>query len=138
MGSLVATFVVASLGNFQARGRLSLASIILVTVALTLFGLSSHLGLSLVLIGIMGFFNTGFRLANNALVQSRIPDNLRGRITSIYALDHGFQPVGSLLLGFLAGAGVLGAQNAVVLAGIVAFAVTVLIGLRFRQLWHLS
>jgi MFS family permease len=138
VGSLAATLLIASLGNFQARGILNMGSIILVTVALTFFGLSSHLGLSLVLIGIMGFFNTGFRLANNALVQSRIPDALRGRITSIYVMDHGFQPVGSLLLGFLALDGVMGAQKAVVLAGIVAFAVTVFIALRFRQLWRLN
>lgn len=138
IGSLMATLVIASLGNFQARGRLNMASIICVTVFLTLFGLSSGLGLSLVLIGILGFFNTSFRLANNALVQSRIPDALRGRITSIYVLDHGFQPVGSLLLALLAEEGVLGPQRAVVLAGIVAFAVTAFIGLRFRQLWRLS
>ena len=138
IGSLVATFTVASLGNFQARGRLNMGSIILVTVVLIFFGLSSHLALSLVLIGIMGFFNTCFRLANNALVQSRIPDALRGRITSIYVLDHGFQPVGSLLLGFLAEEEVLGVQKAVALAGIVAFVVTVFISLRFRQLWRLN
>jgi len=138
VGAVVATIVIASLGNFQARGKLSMGSIILVTVALTFFGLSSHLVLSLVLIGILGFFNTAFRIANNALLQSRVPDALRGRITSIYNLDHGFQPVGSMLLGFLALEGVMGVQNAVVLAGIVAFVVTVFIGLRFRLLWRLS
>ena len=92
----------------------------------------------MVLIGFMGFFNTSFRLANNALVQSRIPDAIRGRVTSIYAMDHGFQPVGSLLLGFLAGSEVLGLQKAVALAGVVALVVTIFIALRFRQLWRLS
>ena len=140
LGSLMATFTIASLGNYQAKGMLNTGSIILVTVMLTLFGLSFSLGLgpSLVVIGIMGFFNTGFRLVNNALVQSRIPDYLRGRITSIYVLDHGFQPVGSLVLGFLAEDWVLGIQKAVVLAGLVAVAVTVFMGLRFRQLWSLK
>ena len=138
VGSVVATIAIASLGNFQARGRVNMGCIILVTVALIFFGLSSHLALSLIAIGIMGFFNTGFRIANNALVQSRVPDVLRGRVTSIYALDHGFQPVGSLLLGLLAEEGVLGVQKAVMLAGIVAFAVTVFIALRFRLLWRLN
>ena len=138
VGSVVATIAIASLGNFQARGRVNMGCIILVTVALIFFGLSSHLALSLIAIGIMGFFNTGFRIANNALVQSRVPDVLRGRVTSIYALDHGFQPVGSLLLGLLAEEGVLGVQKAVMLAGIVAFAVTVFIALRFRHLWRLN
>ena len=141
VGSLLATFAIATLGDYQARGRLNTGSIILVTVALTFFGLSFRLGnlyLSLVVMGIMGFFNTGFRLVNNALVQSRIPDALRGRITSIYVVDHGFQPVGSLVLGLLAEGRVLGPQNAVALAGVVAVAVTVFMGLRFRQLWSLK
>ena len=138
IGSLAATLIIASLGNFQARGRVVMGCIVLVTVCLALFGLSSKLWLSLVLIGLMGFFNTGFRLANNALVQFRTPDQLRGRITSIYVVDHGFQPLGSLVLGWLAAEEVLGPQRAVVLAGIVAFAVTAFIALRFRQLWRLN
>ncbi|MSQ05654.1 MAG: MFS transporter [Dehalococcoidia bacterium] len=138
IGSLAATLMIASLGNFQTRGRLNMAFIILVTVCLILFGLSSSLGVSLVILGVLGFFNTGFRLVNNALVQSRTPDALRGRITSIYVMDHGFQPLGSLLLGFLAAGGVLGPQKAVVLAGIVALVVTVFIGFKFRLLWRLK
>ncbi len=138
VGSLVATFAVASLGNFRSRGMLNMGSIILVTVTLFFFGLSSRLALSLVIIGVLGFFNTSFRLANNALVQSRVPDVLRGRVTSIYAMDHGFQPVGSLLLGLLASSEVLGPQRAVALAGLVAIAVTVFIGLRFKRLWRLN
>jgi MFS family permease len=134
LGSLVATFAVASLGNFRFRGRLNMGSIILVTVLLFLFGLSSRLALSLVIIGVLGFFNTGFRLANNALIQSRMPDALRGRVTSIYAMDHDFQPVKSLVLSFLTSSQVLEPQRAVALAGLVAIAVTVFIGLRYRSL----
>ncbi len=138
LGALIATFAVASLGNFQWRGRLNMGSIILVTVVLIFFGMSSHLVLSLVIIGILGFFNTGFRLANNALIQSRVPDALRGRVLSIYNMDHGFQPVGSVLLGFMASAALLGPQGAVVVAGLAAVAVTVFIAVRFRHLWGLK
>ena len=138
LGALIATFTVASLGNFQWRGRLNMGSIILVTVVLIFFGMSSHRVLSLVIIGILGFFNTGFRLANNALIQSRVPDALRGRVLSIYNMDHGFQPVGSLLLGIMAGAQLLGPQGAVMVAGLAAVAVTLFIGVRFRPLWSLQ
>ncbi|MFQ6028456.1 MAG: MFS transporter, partial [Dehalococcoidia bacterium] len=94
-GAFAATGFVAFLGHVRARGKLNMTAAIMVTVSLVLFGLSSNLYLSFVLIGVVGFFNTIFRLANNALVQSRTPDELRGRITSIYVLDHGFQPLGS-------------------------------------------
>ena len=134
-GALVATFAIASLGNFQVKGRVNMASILLVTILLIFFGLSSHLVVSLVLIGFMGFFNTSFGVVNRALVQTRIPDVLRGRITSIYVIDHGVQPVGIPLLGLLALW--LGAGNAVAVAGLVAFSVTAFIGLRWRELWQL-
>ena len=137
LGALVATITVASLGNFQWRGRLNMGSIILVTVVLIFFGMSSHRVLSLVIIVVLGFFNTGFRLGNNALIQSRVPDALRGRVLSIYNMDHGFQPVGSVLLGIMAGTALLGPQGAVMLAGLVAVAFTVFIGVRYRQLWSL-
>ncbi|MCZ6536163.1 MAG: MFS transporter, partial [Chloroflexi bacterium] len=138
LGALVATFTVASLGTFQWRGKLNMGSIILVTVVFIFFGMSSHLVLSLIIIGILGFFNTGFRLANNALIQSRVPDALRGRVLSIYNMDHGFQPVGSVLLGFMFGTALLGPQGAVMVAGLAAVAVTVFIGLRYRYLWSLK
>ena len=137
IGSLVATFGVASLGNFQIKGLVNMASIILVTILLILFGLSSHLVLSAVLIGLLGLVNMVYRIANNALVQARTPDVLRGRITSIYVIDHGVQPIGIPLLGLLAEPRVLGPGNAVAVAALVALAVTAFIGLRWRELWRL-
>ena len=136
VGSLLATFGFASLGNFQSRGIANMTSILLMTALLIFFGLSRNLALSVVLIGLMGAFSQVYRIANNALVQSRIPDSLRGRITSIYIIDHGIQPVGIPLLGLLAVG--LGTGNAIAVAGLGTLAVTVLIGLRWRQLWRLK
>ena len=134
-GALVATFGIASLGNFQRRGLVNMGSILLVTVLLIFFGLSSNLILSAVLIGLIGLFNMAFHIANNALVQSRVPDVLRGRVTSIYVIDHGVQPLGIPLVGLLALA--LGADNAVAVLGGLSLIVTAFIGLRWRQLWQL-
>ena len=135
VGSLIAAVAVASLGNFQSKGLVSMVSLLLVTVLLVLFGLTPYLAWSVALIGFIGLFNMVFRIANNALVQTRIPDALRGRITSIYVLDHGVIPLGSPLLGLLAVG--LGAGNAVAVAGVFALGVTVFIGLRWRELWRL-
>ena len=138
IGSLAAILGIASLGNFQRKGMINTGSILLVTIMLIFFGLSSNLTLSLVLIGFMGLFNMSFHIANSALVQTRIPDVLRGRITSIYLIDHGTIPLGSILLGLLAEDGVLGPRYAVAVAGLLAFAVTVFIVLRWRELWRLQ
>jgi len=42
-----------------------------------------------------------FGLINNTLVQSLVPDHLRGRISSIYMAETGVVPVGIILLGWL-------------------------------------
>ena len=135
-GSLVGTFLMASLGDFKSRGLANMASILIVTILLILFGLSSNMVLSAALIGLLGTFNMIYCISNNALVQSRIPDELRGRITSIYAIDHGVQPIEIPLLGLLAVG--LGTGNAVAVAGLFTLGVTAIIGLRWRQLWRLQ
>ena len=43
-----------------------------------------------------------FKINNNTLVQSTIPDALRGRVMSIYHLDHGITPLASMALGLIA------------------------------------
>ena len=137
IGSMIAILSLASWGNFARRGLLNMGSILLVTLLLAMFGLSRNLILSLVLLGFVGLFNMGFRIVNNTLVQTRIPDILRGRITSIYVIDHGMIPLSSLLLGALAEDSILGPRHAVVVVSLLALGVTALIGLRWRELWRL-
>ena len=137
IGSMIAILSLASWGNFARRGLLNMGSILLVTLLLAMFGLSRNLILSLVLLGFVGLFNMGFRIVNNTLVQTRIPDILRGRITSIYVIDHGMIPLSSLLLGALAEDSILGPGRAVVVVSLLALGVTALIGLRWLELWRL-
>ena len=43
-----------------------------------------------------------YRALNNTLIATIIPDNLRGRVMSLYFLDQGLVPLGSLVAGTLA------------------------------------
>ena len=136
VGALLGTLTMASLGNFQRRGLVNMGAMMAVTLLLVVFGLSPYLVLSAVIIGLLGLFNQLFRIANNSLVQARTPDVLRGRVNSIYLIDHGVQPLGIPLLALLA-LGV-GARPAIAIGGAVALAATAFIGLRWRQLWALQ
>ena len=135
IGALVGTFSIASLGNFQVKGMVNMGSILLVSVLLIFFGLSSYLVLSLVLIGLMGVFKPDLPHSQQFPGTVQDPDVLRGRITSIYVIDHGVQPIGIPLLGLLAVA--MGVGNALAVAGVAGLAVTAFIGLRWRGLWQL-
>jgi MFS family permease len=103
VGALAGSLTVASLTRSQHKGWHLTAGTLLFPVALIGFALSHNFHLSLALLVAAGF---GFILQNttsNTLVQMIIPDQLRGRVMSVYSLMFfGTMPFGSLLAGALA------------------------------------
>jgi MFS family permease len=72
---------------------------------LVLFGFAATrwLPLSLVLMAGMGLALIAIMNNSNAMVQSRVPDELRGRVMALYSLMMmGGMPVGALMVGVLA------------------------------------
>ena len=102
-GAIVASILVASLGHTRHRGRLWAAGIIILPSMLLVFSFMRLLPLSLLAMTGVGL---GFMLAantSNAMVQTRVPDELRGRVMSVYILVFfGSFPIGSLLAGQMA------------------------------------
>ena len=88
-------------------------------LALLAFSLSRMLWLSAVLLVPTGFGMMIQMASSNTLIQSMVPDRLRGRVMSVYAMTFmGMAPLGSLLAGSLAHT--LGAPMTVGLGGAVA------------------
>ena len=127
VGALIGSLAVASLGSFRRKGLLLAAGSLIFPLALLSFAQTRYLPLSLACLAVVGF---GFVMQNatsNTLVQSIVPDDLRGRVMGAYTLTFfGTNPFGALLAGTLAQA--LGPALAVVLsAGVtLAFAAGVL------------
>ena len=87
----------------------------LLSGSVIVLGLSPWLRVSLTAMFCMGFFRMAFQINNNTLLQSSIPDGLRGRVMALYHLDGGFTPVASMAVGGMAS--VLPVQRVVVLVG---------------------
>ena len=74
---------------------------------------------------LMGIFNITYRTQDQAFLQTITPPNMRGRVLSLYLLDKGLVPLGSLLAGFLAER--LGGQDALLIMGAASVAVVILV-----------
>lgn len=102
-------------------------------VSLILFSLSSAFWLSALLLVPVGFCMMIQMASSNTLVQSMVPDNLRGRVMAVYSMMFmGMAPFGALLAGSLAER--LGAPLTVRIGGAVCILGAIVFGLRLPAL----
>ncbi len=102
-GALAGGVALAAVSSRVRRGPLLLGSAVAFTTLLIGFALSPFFGLSLVLLVGVGFAMILNTATVNSLIQSLVPDRLRGRVMSVYVFMFlGMGPVGSLQAGTLA------------------------------------
>lgn len=112
VGALAGALTLASLGDFRRRGRLVMAGALALPAFLLAFSFSRSFHLSLALLVGAGWAMITHAATTNTLIQARVPDRLRGRVMSVYALMFlGMSPLGALQAGAVANA--LGAPAAV-------------------------
>lgn len=101
-GALAGALVIASLGDFKKKGRLMLVVAFGFGAMLAVFALSRTLAVALVLIFGVGLANNGYLVVNNTLVQTSVPDWVRGRVMSLYSMTFALPFLGALAVGAIA------------------------------------
>jgi MFS family permease len=95
LGTIVGSLIVASLGDFQYKGILLLASLLLWTASLLVFALSHSFWLSLLVLLLFGIAQNGVGATTMTLLQTRVPAQMRGRVMSLNTLlIMGIRPLG--------------------------------------------
>jgi len=103
IGALIGALIIASLGRFNFKGRLLTAGSFVFPLLLLAFSFVRWLPLSLVVLIGAGIANIFIFNLANALVQTLVRDELRGRVMGLYSLTFfGFLPVGALWIGTMA------------------------------------
>jgi MFS family permease len=104
-GAITGALIVGSLGQFKRMGAALLAVQFALGLLLAAFALSRTFELSLLVLFVCGMFYMAVFSISFSLVQLTVPDELRGRVISIYmvAIRSG-GPIGALVAGALADA----------------------------------
>jgi MFS family permease len=127
-GSLAAALMIANLGSRVVRGKIWTAGSLVMPFAIFLLGSFKVLPISMVTLVILGWSLMSVVNITNALIQTHVPDHLRGRVMSIYILVfQGSYPLGALLVGWLAG--MFGSPFTIILCGVIILFVIVTINL---------
>jgi MFS family permease len=103
VGALVSAFSLALRKSVRGLTTMIQISAAIFGAGLILFGLSSNLTLSLLLMMVVGFGMMQCMAASNTIIQTLVPEDKRGRVMSYYTMSFvGMAPFGSLLAGSLA------------------------------------
>jgi MFS family permease len=102
-GALAGGLHLAMQQSHRRRGPLVLSAAVIFFAALVLFCLSRQPLLSAALLAVVGGAMVNSVATVNSLIQTIVPDRLRGRVLSMHTMAFlGFTPLGSLLVGSLA------------------------------------
>lgn len=135
IGAFTGALIVARLGSWPHKGRLTLITGIAYGFILSAFALSPIPALSAIILIFSGFTGSVFASTNQILVQLVTSEAMRGRVMGALAISFGLMPVGALLIGTLAQQ--IGAPLAVTAGAMASTLCIILIAVRYRTLWRL-
>jgi MFS family permease len=136
LGALSGALLIAALGKRAARGRFWTIGSFVMPLAMVAFAFARSIPLALILLVGLGWGFMVVANSSNAMVQTRVPDELRGRIMSVYTLIFfGGMPLGALVAGLMADR--IGAPTTVLINAGVVLLVSTLIWLRLPYIRQL-
>jgi MFS family permease len=133
VGALLMSAVLSRYPVERNAGPMLFGSVLVFGVATIAFGVSTHLGVSLVALGVLGASDLLSMIIRQSLVQLRTPDAMRGRVSAVHSLFTGTSnQLGEFESGLLAA--LFGAVPAVLIGGVGTIVVVVLWMARFPEL----
>ena len=102
LGAAISGFAIAAIGEVYPKGLAILLFSIGFGLGLFIFSFLQDPGAALLLIFLVGFFSGMFLTNTNVLLLTQIPDELRGRMMSLWGMVWGLIPLTTLAAGMVA------------------------------------
>jgi MFS family permease len=134
LGGFSSAVALAVAGRMRHKGKRLLLGAFLFSLSVIAFGWSPTLPIGCFFLLLAGWFLLTFLMTANTLIQTLAPDDLRGRVFSVYSLAViGTTPLGALCIGFASH--LAGPRNAVMAGGAISAIYVFGVFLRHRELW---
>ena len=130
IGALIAALGLAAAGNINNKSRFMSAAALCFSIALISFAVSKIFLLSLVVIAACGWGMVSYLATANSYIQVSVPDELRGRVMSVYSFVFlGLVPIGNMVMGL--SADLIGTTRAVLAGGIICLVSSLIFSLKY-------
>jgi len=132
LGAFSAAVIIAVKGDIENKWRYMSVAGLCFSLALLAVSISKVFWLSLILLIFTGWGIVSFLATANSFIQLSTPDNLRGRVISVYSLVFlGFTPIGNSIIGIAADS--IGTTNAVAASSVICLFGAVLFAFRYLK-----
>lgn len=136
-GALLGTLIIAYVGHRKLRGKLWAWSNLILPFGWIIFSFLTNAPFSLAVTVLIGMSFVSSVNLTNAMIQTLVSDELRGRVMGIYTLVFfGLTPVGSLLAGVIAQS--IGEQITVLGSGVIMLCLALFVAIRMPYLRHVD
>ncbi len=137
VGAVIAILVIASMSHrIKRQGRFLIACVIGLGTFIMIFSQITWFPLALATLVVVGMFQMFYLASTATMLQLIVPDELRGRVLSLYMLDRGFMPLGALFAG--TSAHFLGAPTTVAIMGATVITLAALVAWRIPAIRKLK
>jgi len=137
VGALIGALILARLGDFRHKGRLLILATLIFSLSVVQFALSQNFLLSLFTLIFVGGSSVMALALINTILQTKVPDEFRGRVMGVYMLTFaGILPFGNLIAGGLAH--IYGVAYAVALSGITCCIFFVIVNIMYPGLRNID
>jgi predicted MFS family arabinose efflux permease len=127
VGAVVGSLLVASAKRIEGAGRILIGMTVAYGFVIVGVAFSRVLWITLPLLFLGSLLGAAFMSGNNVLIQHRVADDVRGRVTGAYMLTWGLMPIGALPMGLAADR--FGTPTAVAAGAIISTVLAALLGL---------
>lgn len=133
VGSLVAAVQLSLRREVRGLGQLVAIAPIIYGLGMIAFSVSRSIALSTLLLAMIGFGSLLQSASSNTIIQTLVPDQMRGRVMSIYIMSFlGMISFGNLFQGILVS--FIGAPNTVAVSGIICTLIAILFARQLPRL----
>lgn len=130
VGALTAALGMAVMGNIENKTKFMSAAALCFSFALLAFSLSKVYWVSIVIMAVGGWGMVSYLASANGFIQVLVPDELRGRVMSVYSFVFlGVVPVGNAIMGVAAD--IIGTPNAIAVGGVICIAASMIFAGRY-------
>ncbi len=142
VGSLVVAVFLASRSKMSNKGIMIIVSGAMSGLSVAAFAMTAQwfhsLPLAMVLIVVVGVFNTGFTTLTQSSLQMMVPDDMRGRVMGFYGMTYNIRPLGGMLTGAAGAVSFIGVPIAIAVGGLAVAAFAMGPGMANRTLRNLD